>query len=190
MMFLGELMCLIPYTASFLAQRWVEDPDTARAGGIQERRRSAHSIKALLAFSIPAACDACGSTLLNIGLFFTYASAFQMLRGSLGMRSVCLFGDLFGDVLVVGIVVVVCEYCCSVGGCFYFQLKTDTQCSVAQMPHSITYNPPLPPPPYSVFLWYIHHHYPQASIACASLAGHDAYCSWCCIGGIGKLDNR
>lgn len=84
MMFLGELLCLIPYTVSFLAQRWAEGPDTAHGGGIRERRRSAHSIQALLAFSIPAACDACGTTLLNIGLFFTYASAFQMLRGSLG----------------------------------------------------------------------------------------------------------
>ena len=83
MMFLGEMLCLIPYVISFCAQRWAEHPTNAAGGGISERRRSAHSLRAVLAFSIPAACDACGTTLLNIGLFFTYASAFQMLRGTL-----------------------------------------------------------------------------------------------------------
>lgn len=83
MMFLGEMLCLIPYAISFCAQRWTEHPTNAAGGGISARRRSAHSLRAVLAFSIPAACDACGSTLLNVGLFFTYASAFQMLRGTL-----------------------------------------------------------------------------------------------------------
>ena len=34
-------------------------------------------------FAIPALCDATGTTLLNVGLFYTYASTYQMLRGTL-----------------------------------------------------------------------------------------------------------
>ncbi|CAG9462710.1 unnamed protein product [Pedinophyceae sp. YPF-701] len=34
-------------------------------------------------FALPAACDMLATTLLNVGLFFTYASVFQMLRGTL-----------------------------------------------------------------------------------------------------------
>ncbi|KAL0490816.1 solute carrier family 35 member [Acrasis kona] len=36
-----------------------------------------------LLFLIPAACDLGGTTLMNLGLIFTYASVFQMLRGIL-----------------------------------------------------------------------------------------------------------
>lgn len=84
MMFLGELLCLIPYALSFLIKQANEDKDEAsRTGGISHRRRQAHSWKAILAFSVPAICDACATTLLNVGLFYTYASSYQMLRGTL-----------------------------------------------------------------------------------------------------------
>lgn len=34
-------------------------------------------------FALPAACDITASTLLNLGLFYTYTSVYQMLRGTL-----------------------------------------------------------------------------------------------------------
>ena len=37
----------------------------------------------VLAFTLPALCDAGATTLLNLGLYYTYASVFQMLRGTL-----------------------------------------------------------------------------------------------------------
>ena len=39
-------------------------------------------LRLMLAFGLPALCDAAGSTLLNVGLFYTQASTYQMLRGS------------------------------------------------------------------------------------------------------------
>ncbi|KAJ2398317.1 hypothetical protein GGI23_003243 [Coemansia sp. RSA 2559] len=45
---------------------------------------------------IPAACDLLGTTLMNVGLFFTTASVYQMLRGA-----VVLFSGLF-SVLFLG----------------------------------------------------------------------------------------
>lgn len=36
----------------------------------------------LAVFGLPAACDACATTMLNVGLILTSASVFQMLRGT------------------------------------------------------------------------------------------------------------
>jgi len=46
--------------------------------------------KTALSFVFPALCDAGATTLLNLGLYYTYASVFQMLRGTL----VCFAGGL------------------------------------------------------------------------------------------------
>ena len=50
--------------------------------------------KVALAFSLPALCDAMATTLLNLGLFYTYASVYQMLRGTL---------VIFAGLLTIGI---------------------------------------------------------------------------------------
>lgn len=61
-MFLGELVCLLPY---FLMTR-EKDKETGWAS-----------------FSIPAACDLLASTMCNFGLILTSAGTYQMLRGSI-----------------------------------------------------------------------------------------------------------
>lgn len=80
-MFAGEALCLVP----FALQRWARRHSVRRAAlSVDERaaaRRRLH--KAALAFAVPTLCDICGTTLLNTGLFFTTASAYQMLRGTL-----------------------------------------------------------------------------------------------------------
>lgn len=106
MMFSGELLCLLPFfvrrwwRAAHRAARTQEDKDAAAA---RQRR-------ATWFFALPALCDACGTTLLNLGLYYTCAtlaaccccfcpslipalplpslglsdaSVFQMLRGTL-----------------------------------------------------------------------------------------------------------
>lgn len=40
----------------------------------QETRAARHSLRAILSFSLPACCDACATTLLNLGLYFTWVS--------------------------------------------------------------------------------------------------------------------
>ena len=40
-------------------------------------------LHAALFFGLPAICDSGATTLLNVGLFYTFASVFQMLRGTL-----------------------------------------------------------------------------------------------------------
>jgi len=76
-MFLGEALCL--GGAAF---------QTARAGrrrgdDAAARAPSRASRTAILAFALPAACDAAATTALNMGLALTSASSFQMLRGTL-----------------------------------------------------------------------------------------------------------
>jgi hypothetical protein len=79
-MFLGEALCLGGAAVSAARRR---RSATAAAGA--ERRVSRHRATpaAILAFALPAACDAAATTLLNVGLAMTSASTFQMLRGTL-----------------------------------------------------------------------------------------------------------
>lgn len=80
-MFAGEALCLVP----FALQRWARRHSARRAALSTEERTAARRRlrKAALAFAVPTLCDICGTTLLNTGLFFTTASAYQMLRGTL-----------------------------------------------------------------------------------------------------------
>ncbi|KAK9248520.1 hypothetical protein V1506DRAFT_529188 [Lipomyces tetrasporus] len=52
--------------------------------------------KKVFGLSIPASCDICGTTLMNVGLFFTPVSIYQMTRGALvlfvGLFSVIFLG--------------------------------------------------------------------------------------------------
>ncbi len=56
-----------------------------RQQGIPSKPKAptAYHVRRLLAFAVPTLCDATATTLLNVGLFYTYASTYQMLRGTL-----------------------------------------------------------------------------------------------------------
>lgn len=78
-MFAGEALCLIPFfIGQLLRKRSTAGP--AAAQGAEPHR---DSLRTALMFALPAMCDAGATTLLNLGLFYTYASVFQMLRGTL-----------------------------------------------------------------------------------------------------------
>lgn len=88
-MFFGELLCLIPYL--YLRSR---KRAARKARGIVStstaEEKSARYWGRFFAFAIPATCDAIATTLLNVGLYYTFASTYQMLRGTL-----VLFAGLF-----------------------------------------------------------------------------------------------
>ncbi|MEW5314032.1 MAG: hypothetical protein WDW38_005560 [Sanguina aurantia] len=104
-MFLGEMLCLIPY----LLSEWRHRRNAAAAGmasannsvhgggsyskllltasdrrrvALAKKSRSWH-VRRLCIFALPACCDAIASTLLNVGLYYTFTSVYQMLRGTL-----------------------------------------------------------------------------------------------------------
>jgi len=76
-MFAGEALCLLP----FFVKEFLSGILSPRSSSTQAK--PAHFRKAMLAFALPALCDAGATTLLNLGLYYTYASVFQMLRGTL-----------------------------------------------------------------------------------------------------------
>lgn len=61
----------------------VDDLELERVAALQEQEQEQASYINPLIFWIPACCDLGGTTLLNIGLFYTSASVYQMLRGTL-----------------------------------------------------------------------------------------------------------
>ncbi len=87
-MFAGEALCLIPF---FIGQWMKSDTASPRNQHLSSNNGSGGSGKTTsamfrstaLAFTLPALCDAGATTLLNLGLYYTYASVFQMLRGTL-----------------------------------------------------------------------------------------------------------
>ena len=82
-MFLGELLCLVFYgleRAFVAATRGAGNTTGLVSLQDKDQERNSGLVKAL-AFFVPALCDSVGTTLLYVGLFYTYASSFQMLRG-------------------------------------------------------------------------------------------------------------
>ncbi|KAK9801947.1 hypothetical protein WJX73_008800 [Symbiochloris irregularis] len=77
-MFLGEFLCLIPYFIITWRKQAVRGTQSAF-----DKQSSSQRVKAFLSFGLPAICDAGATTMLNVGLFYTFASVFQMLRGTL-----------------------------------------------------------------------------------------------------------
>eukprot|EP00898_Chlorokybus_atmophyticus_P008751 jgi/Chlat1/8878/Chrsp92S08195 len=74
-MFLGEALCLVAYIVhKGLKRRYQSKP---------QQSRPANTLPKVLTFALPTICDASATTLMNVGLFFTYASVYQMLRGTL-----------------------------------------------------------------------------------------------------------
>ncbi|XP_050442962.1 solute carrier family 35 member F6-like [Adelges cooleyi] len=74
-MFLGEFMCLLVFKIAFKyhMKRQYSVEDSRIVNGNQKFNP--------LLFFFPAICDMVASTLMYIGLNFTYASSYQMLRG-------------------------------------------------------------------------------------------------------------
>lgn len=92
-MFMGEMLCLIP---AFFSLAWgclckSGEPEVDKGEGSFKK-----SLKAFFSFAVPAMCDVSGTTLLNVGIFFTYPSVYQMLRGTVvffaGMFTYSLLG--------------------------------------------------------------------------------------------------
>lgn len=76
-MFLGELSCLILFKILYFYYKRKQD------GSLEENDlvRGNQSFNPLI-FLPPAMCDMIGTSLMYIGMNFTYASSFQMLRGA------------------------------------------------------------------------------------------------------------
>ncbi|KAF6261039.1 hypothetical protein COO60DRAFT_1294068 [Scenedesmus sp. NREL 46B-D3] len=81
-MFFGESLCLIPYFYMRWRKRKAKRRNPAYVPMHPDEKRS-RRIGRILAFAVPTLCDATGTTLMNVGLIYTYASTYQMLRGTL-----------------------------------------------------------------------------------------------------------
>ncbi|KAL6745833.1 hypothetical protein V8C86DRAFT_1650871 [Haematococcus lacustris] len=82
-MFLGESLCLIPYFLLRWRRRQIKAQLGLAADPVKAARPQSYYVRRTLAFLVPTLCDAIATTLLNLGLFYTYASTYQMLRGTL-----------------------------------------------------------------------------------------------------------
>jgi drug/metabolite transporter (DMT)-like permease len=95
-MFLGEALCGLV----FLAREALRAPAGAAGAADTDLARwpkpTGVRRRAALAFALPAACDAAATTLLNLGLYYTYASVFQMLRGTLVLFAALLTRVVLG----------------------------------------------------------------------------------------------
>ena len=78
-MFLGELLCLFMYCLEQMFQKKTTNANTALVS-LQDKDQEGKAIIKVLAFLIPALCDTVGTTLLYVGLFYTYASSFQVIE--------------------------------------------------------------------------------------------------------------
>eukprot|EP01025_Chloroclados_australasicus_P038291 TRINITY_DN3933_c2_g1_i2.p1 TRINITY_DN3933_c2_g1~~TRINITY_DN3933_c2_g1_i2.p1 ORF type:complete len:518 (+),score=34.21 TRINITY_DN3933_c2_g1_i2:139-1692(+) len=119
-MFFGEMLCIVPF---WMANRRQQAPDVRYdLQSIAEHEENIHQqrltrIAKVLLFSVPAICDVISTICLNIGLYFTFTSTYQILRGTLiiftalftrlVLRKVLYFHHWIGLVmLVVGAAIV------------------------------------------------------------------------------------
>jgi len=125
-MFLGEFSCILGYfylecksrserTASYGVQ--AEPFLQSRANGavtITARERSSNLNQSCFQwiFLLPASLDLLGTTIAGVGLIYTYASVWQMLRGSIviftAMLSKCFLGRSLEIYQYVGLTFTVC----------------------------------------------------------------------------------
>lgn len=75
-MFIGEFLCLLVFKLWYYSNKY----DVCRRG-TREINHGNLDFNPII-FLVPALCDMTGTTLMYIGLNFTYASSFQMLRGA------------------------------------------------------------------------------------------------------------
>mmetsp|Transcript_15856 Transcript_15856/g.34383 ORF Transcript_15856/g.34383 Transcript_15856/m.34383 type:complete len:513 (-) Transcript_15856:246-1784(-) len=83
-MFFGEFSCLLPVSLLFLRKHFSRSEDEKLHILHRQANKSWWDRNAsYFVFAIPALCDATATTMLNLGLIYTQASVFQMLRGTL-----------------------------------------------------------------------------------------------------------
>ncbi|XP_074655347.1 solute carrier family 35 member F6-like isoform X2 [Tubulanus polymorphus] len=107
-MFLGEVSCLFV----FLLIRYCKKRREEREEIIDDEEDEEKRPKPFnpLIFYPPALCDMCGTSLMYLGLTFTYASSFQMLRGAIiiftALLSVAFLGRKIKSLMWLAIVLV------------------------------------------------------------------------------------
>ncbi|KAJ2849343.1 hypothetical protein IWW36_002701 [Coemansia brasiliensis] len=135
-MFYGEMLCLACLYAIGLFRRSADNassaaaaagyqpiPDSDSAASADDATDAqsagaadASALKPIAGWAtlymwLPAACDLLGTTLMNVGLFFTSASVYQMLRGAVvvfsGLFSVVFLGHRLERFQVISLVMVV-----------------------------------------------------------------------------------
>jgi len=104
-MFMGESLCLIVYYLLFLRAK--------RTGRPIER---ASSDFPFYIFFLPALCDLTATCIMNVGLVYTYASVFQMMRGSVviftGIMSYFFLGRKLRSFHLLGMFLVMAGLAC------------------------------------------------------------------------------
>ncbi len=69
-MFLGECLCLIPYFFVRWRRQRAKRANPAYVP-MAEHDKRARRLKRIIAFALPALCDATGTTFMNVGLYYT-----------------------------------------------------------------------------------------------------------------------
>lgn len=105
-MFIGECLCLLPVLYTHWSSNTARKQNSVRYESLPQdeeeeeeetrppRVTTRTSAKLPLLFFLPAFCDICGTTLMNVGLLFTPVSIYQMTRGALVLW-VGIFSVLF-----------------------------------------------------------------------------------------------
>eukprot|EP00731_Ephydatia_muelleri_P024392 Em0016g663a len=100
-MFLGEALCYAAFKAWYI-WRQCNNQDMSIFGDQKFNP---------LVWAIPAMCDLCGTSIMYVGLTWTYAASFQMLRGSViiftGLLSVAFLGNTLKIHHWIGMVTVI-----------------------------------------------------------------------------------
>ncbi|CAG8525813.1 487_t:CDS:2 [Paraglomus occultum] len=111
-MFIGETFCFIALYVQMILDSYKEEKHVDRDRPLAVGRSSTDdSIEVedeyvrpqreltgwrVLLFWIPTLCDICGTTLMNVGLIYTSASVYQMLRGAVVLFTVVLGVTIVG----------------------------------------------------------------------------------------------
>ena len=100
-MFIGEALCFVTFKIWFFYIRF-QKKDMATFGDQKFNP---------FIWAIPAMCDLCGTSIMYVGLTWTYPASFQMLRGSViiftGLMSVAFLGNKLKTHHWVGMVTVI-----------------------------------------------------------------------------------
>lgn len=107
-MFLGESLCLIVF--SFM---WWRSTRADKLAGVESSPALSFPF---YIFAMPAALDLTATCIMNVGLVYTYASVFQMMRGSVviftGLLSFFVFKRKLGPHKILGMVLVLAGLAC------------------------------------------------------------------------------
>lgn len=105
-MFLGELSCLLAFKVIYTYYKRKDYTEEQLPPSISGNRHFKRSV-----FALPAFCDMLATSTMYVGLNLTYASSFQMLRGSLiiftALLSICFLGKRLKSYEYLGIFFVI-----------------------------------------------------------------------------------